>query len=109
MLSKLVALDKFGGRDEWTTSLPIVVKNINESCAYGSPLSRSALQFGPLHHSNPALVLEDPFLMQQNTLDRVNLKRIQNLMNNGVWVVEGLVAELVEVLFCLGRNRVKTG
>ena len=24
MLSKLVALDKFGGRDEWTTSLPSV-------------------------------------------------------------------------------------
>ena len=53
MLSKLVALNKFGGRDEWTTSLPVVVKNINKSCAYGSPLSRSALQFSPFHHSNP--------------------------------------------------------
>ena len=41
MLSKLVALDKFSGRDEWTTSLPVVVKNINDLCAYGSPLSRS--------------------------------------------------------------------
>ena len=40
MPSKLVALDTFGGRDEWPTCLPIVVKNINESCAYGSPLSR---------------------------------------------------------------------
>ena len=28
--------------------------------------------------------IEDPFLMQQNTLDRVNLKRIKNLMNKGV-------------------------
>ena len=84
MLSKLVALNKFGGCDEWTTSLPVVVKNINESCAYGSPLSRSALQFSPFHHSNPALVLDDPFLLQKNNLDMLNLKRIQKLQNKGV-------------------------
>ena len=84
MLSKLVALDKFGGREEWTTALPVVVKNIKESCAYGSPLSRSALQFSPFHHRNPALVLDDPFLLQKNNLDMLNLKRIQRLQNKGV-------------------------
>ena len=84
MLSKLVALDKFGGRGDWTTSLPVVVKNINESCAYGSPLSRSALHFSPFHHSNPALVLNDPFLLQKNNLDMLNLKRIEKLQNKGV-------------------------
>ena len=84
MLSKIVALDNFGGRQDWTTALPVVVKNLNESHAYGSPLSRSALYFSPLHHSNPSLVLSDPFLLQKNNLDQLNLKIIERLENKGI-------------------------
>ena len=84
MLGKLVALEKFGGRDEWTACLPMVVKNINESCAYGSPLCRLAIHFSPFHHSNPAVVIDDPLLLHKNTMDMLNLKRIRRLQNKGI-------------------------
>ena len=61
MLCKIVSLDQYGGRENWEICLPIVLKNINESSAYQSP-----------------------FLLQKNSLDRVNLKRIENLMNKKV-------------------------
>ena len=84
MLCKIVSLNQFGGRDNWEICLPICLKNINESSAYLSPLSRAALTMGPLHYSNPAMVIQDPFLLQQNSLDYVNLKRIKNLTNKKV-------------------------
>ena len=84
LLNKVVSLSRFGGRSNWTGALPAVVKALNDSHAYNSPLSRSSLFFSPLHHSNPALILLDPFLMQVNVLDRLNLKRIENLKNKGI-------------------------
>ena len=77
LLDKIVSIERFGGRQNWTVALPAVIKALNESHAYNSPLSRSSLFFSPLHHANPALVLSDPFLMQKNVLDRLNLKRIE--------------------------------
>ena len=84
MLGKIVSLNQYGGRDNWEICLPICLKNINESAAYLCPLSRAALTMGPLHYSNPAMVIDDPFLLQQNSLDYVNLKRIKNLTNKKV-------------------------
>ena len=74
-------MERFGGRQNWTMALPAIIKSLNESHANYSPLSRSSLFFSPLYYSNPALVLSG---MQKNLLDRINLKRIENLANKGI-------------------------
>ena len=84
LMNKVCSLSRFGGRANWPECLPAVVKALNAIHAYSSPLSRSSLYFSPLHHNNPALVLSDPFLMQSNCLDRLNMKRIDNRKNKHI-------------------------
>ena len=38
----------------------------------------------PFHYSNPGLVVEDSFLLQRNTLDSLNMQRINNLKNKKI-------------------------
>ena len=69
MLHKLFALPTYGGRDDWVRLLLITVKNLNATHCYGAKLSINALYLSLFHDKKNGLVLDDSFLLQQNTFE----------------------------------------